>query len=102
MRAAVFMAVIFILLLSYVYFDLPIPTKIATSISPQIPDSSDSASKTDGPHVEFVVASMKDDDTSWFKEYIPQWKANIYAVDDPSAPLTVPENKGREAMVYLT
>ena len=26
----------------------------------------------------------------------------LYVTDNPSAPLTVPKNKGREAMVYLT
>jgi len=55
-----------------------------------------------GPHVELVVASLKGDDTSWLPEYLPQWKANVYIVNDQSANLTVPKNKGREGMVYLT
>ncbi|KAK2742749.1 hypothetical protein FQN55_007690 [Onygenales sp. PD_40] len=49
-----------------------------------------------------IVASLKDDDTSWIREYLADWHANIYVVDDPRAELTVPMNKGREAMVYLT
>ncbi|KAK7948001.1 uncharacterized protein PG986_008887 [Apiospora aurea] len=32
----------------------------------------------------------------------PAWRKRIYTVDDPHAPLTVPKNKGRESMVYLT
>ena len=51
---------------------------------------------------ELVVASLKGDDTSWMQEYLPDWKANIYIVNDATAELTVPKNKGREAMVYLT
>ncbi|KAK1779553.1 hypothetical protein QBC45DRAFT_374278 [Copromyces sp. CBS 386.78] len=52
--------------------------------------------------LEIVVASMKREDTSWVHEYLPDWPASIYVVDDPGAPLTVPRNKGHEAMVYLT
>lgn len=52
--------------------------------------------------LEFVVASLKEQDTSWYTKYFPEWKFNIYIVDDPAAPLTVPQNKGHEAMVYLT
>ena len=51
---------------------------------------------------EFVVASLKQDDTSWLQEHFSDWKANIYVVNDQAAQLTVPVNKGREAMVYLT
>lgn len=51
---------------------------------------------------DMVVASMKDDDTSWLFEFFPDWHKSIYVVDDKSAPLTVPRNKGREGMVYLT
>ncbi|EAA29205.1 hypothetical protein GE21DRAFT_9639 [Neurospora crassa] len=52
--------------------------------------------------LELVVASMKYENTTWFHEYLPDWPASIYVVDDPDAPLTVPKNKGHEAMVYLT
>ncbi|EDN10164.1 predicted protein [Histoplasma mississippiense (nom. inval.)] len=51
---------------------------------------------------EIVVASLKDDDTSWVAEYLSDWNANIYVVDDPRSELTVPMNKARESMVYLT
>ncbi|KAI1818644.1 hypothetical protein GGS20DRAFT_197195 [Poronia punctata] len=58
--------------------------------------------KNQDHQVELVVASIKKEDTTWFHAYLPDWHKNIYVADDPSAPLTVPENKGREAMVYLT
>ncbi|KAG5294532.1 DUF3431 superfamily domain-containing protein [Histoplasma ohiense] len=51
---------------------------------------------------EIVVASLKDDDTSWVAEHLSDWNANIYVVDDPRSELTVPMNKARESMVYLT
>lgn len=52
--------------------------------------------------IEVVVAKMKREDTSWYDRYLSQWPANIYVVDDPTAELTVPVNRGRESMVYLT
>jgi hypothetical protein len=49
-----------------------------------------------------VVASQKSEDATWLEKYFPRWEQNIYRVDNPNAPLTVPKNKGRESMVYLT
>jgi hypothetical protein len=49
-----------------------------------------------------VVAAQTSENTTWLDMYFPNWEKNIYRVDDPSAPLTVPKNKGRESMVYLT
>jgi hypothetical protein len=54
------------------------------------------------PPYQFVAPSLKNDDTAWLGEYFPDWKANVYVVDDQNASLTVPENKGHEAMAYLT
>jgi hypothetical protein len=54
------------------------------------------------PPVEVVVASLSHEDTLWFHRYLPGWARSIYVVDNPSARLTVPLNKGREAMVYLS
>ncbi|KAJ5831759.1 hypothetical protein N7474_000070 [Penicillium riverlandense] len=62
-------------------------------------DKPDAAS---GKQKALVVASMKDDDTSWLYEFFPDWTKSIYVVDDKQAPLTVAQNKGRESMVYLT
>jgi hypothetical protein len=49
-----------------------------------------------------VVASQAAENATWLSHYFPAWETNIYHVDDPDAPLTVPKNKGRESMVYLT
>ncbi|KAK2799981.1 hypothetical protein FQN51_006410 [Onygenales sp. PD_10] len=51
---------------------------------------------------EIVMAAMSSDNTSWLYEYFPDWKKNIYVVDNPMAELTVAKNKGRESMAYLT
>ncbi|GAW23227.1 hypothetical protein ANO14919_127780 [Xylariales sp. No.14919] len=60
------------------------------------------AEKPENRELELVVASVKAEDTAWFHTYLPSWHKNIYVADEPAAPLTVPANKGREAMVYLT
>lgn len=52
--------------------------------------------------VAVVVASRKKDNTSWLTDALPDWDLRIYVTDDSDAALTVPLNKGREAMVYLT
>ncbi|KAF2798288.1 hypothetical protein K505DRAFT_233696 [Melanomma pulvis-pyrius CBS 109.77] len=49
-----------------------------------------------------VVASQQSEDPTWLDKYFPHWEKNIYKVDDKTAKLTVPKNKGRESMVYLT
>ncbi|KAF2628528.1 hypothetical protein BU25DRAFT_37671 [Macroventuria anomochaeta] len=49
-----------------------------------------------------VVASQASENATWIGEAFPEWEQNIYRVDDPGAKLTVPKNKGRESMVYLT
>ncbi|KAJ4376281.1 hypothetical protein N0V83_001564 [Neocucurbitaria cava] len=49
-----------------------------------------------------VVASQASENATWLSQYFPLWEKNIYHVDDANAPLTVPKNKGRESMVYLT
>ncbi|KAK8094869.1 hypothetical protein PG997_001554 [Apiospora hydei] len=55
------------------------------------------------PAVEIIAASLKTDDATWFHRHLPPaWRKRIYIVDDSHAPLTVPKNKGRESMVYLT
>jgi len=49
-----------------------------------------------------VIASMKHENTSWFYDELPEWRKYVYVVNDPTAELTVPLNKGRESMVYLS
>ncbi|KAL1862878.1 hypothetical protein VTK73DRAFT_6588 [Phialemonium thermophilum] len=78
----------------------------ASSAAPATPSpSSPQSSSTPVPSqlsVEIVVASTKRENTSWVHEYLPDWSHKVYVVDDPNHPLTVPLNKGREAMVFLT
>lgn len=61
--------------------------------------------------VDLVVASTQAENTSWLQPKLlhadsdSHWRAQIYIVDSPSSDpqtLTVPVNKGREAMTYLT
>lgn len=52
--------------------------------------------------VELVVASMTKENVTWLDNYLTHWKKSIYVVDNPKSALTVPVNKGREAMVFLT
>lgn len=52
--------------------------------------------------VEMVVASLRSENITWLDDYLLDWKKNIYVVDDDDAELKVPQNKGREAMVFLT
>ncbi|KAH6616911.1 hypothetical protein F5144DRAFT_377219 [Chaetomium tenue] len=54
------------------------------------------------PAAGIVVASLRREDTSWVHQHLPGWSRSVYVADDPSAEFTVPKNKGREAMVYLT
>lgn len=52
--------------------------------------------------VELIVATTSRDNTTWLTDKLKGWTKNVYVVDDPSAALTVPKNKGHEAMAYLT
>lgn len=49
-----------------------------------------------------VVASTSEDNTTWLYNSFSDWQKSVYVVDDSQANLTVPVNKGRESMVYLT
>ncbi|KAK0725277.1 hypothetical protein B0H67DRAFT_483041 [Lasiosphaeris hirsuta] len=70
----------------------------AAVVGPPIPP----VPTTTPPTVEVVVASLKHEDTSWVRQHIPEWSRSIYIVNDPENALTVPKNKGHEAMVYMT
>lgn len=65
----------------------------STQPAPYIGDASNRA---------FVVSSLKRDDVSWLTDNLHNWQIVRYVVDDADAQYTVPMNKGREAMVYLT
>jgi len=89
-------ALVFLLAAAFLYFFQRQPTNTMydhTGRLKQKPGSSET---------EMVVASMKKENTTWLQSAVPEWKKNIYVVDDPRAQLTVPVNKGREAMVFLT
>jgi Protein of unknown function (DUF3431) len=49
-----------------------------------------------------VMGRLKKDDVSWIEQDLPNLQTAIYVVDDESADLRIPKNKGHEAMVYLT
>lgn len=49
-----------------------------------------------------VIAKTKDEDVDWIKQHLPDQKTDIYVVNDPTAPLHPPKNKGHEVMVYLS
>ncbi|KAI1333417.1 hypothetical protein F5Y16DRAFT_415106 [Xylariaceae sp. FL0255] len=61
------------------------------------------------PDLELVVASTESDDRTWLYEHLSYWRKSIYVIDDDKddsnaipLQLSVPENKGQEAMAYLT
>ena len=49
-----------------------------------------------------VVAQAGEEDVDWIGEELPDWQPAVYVVDDPTAPLHPPKNKGHEVMVYLS
>ncbi|KAF2089014.1 hypothetical protein K490DRAFT_18729, partial [Saccharata proteae CBS 121410] len=49
-----------------------------------------------------VVPKTKYESVEWIEEELPDLPTAVYTVDDVFAKLTVPMNKGHEAMVYLT
>lgn len=49
-----------------------------------------------------VIARLQKEDVNWLQDELPNIQAAVYTVDDPTAPLHPPKNKGHEAMVYLS
>ncbi|OAX81215.1 hypothetical protein ACJ72_04441 [Emergomyces africanus] len=49
-----------------------------------------------------IVPRLQKEDASWISAKLKDVEEFVYVVDDPSAPLHPPINKGHEAMVYLT
>ncbi|KAI9654841.1 MAG: hypothetical protein M1829_000737 [Trizodia sp. TS-e1964] len=78
------------------------------SIIPQsradVPDLFPGATKPIGSNYSrtLVIARMSSSNVDWIAESLPHMHAKIYAADDPNAVLHPPQNKGHEAMVYLT
>ncbi|KAK6526725.1 hypothetical protein TWF281_009927 [Arthrobotrys megalospora] len=58
------------------------------------------------PPRDLVVAAVKRDDVSWIDKFLSEWQPRVYITDAAlyfdKTSLTVPQNKGREANVYLT
>lgn len=49
-----------------------------------------------------VVPRIQKENITWMDQELPDIEKVVYVADDPHAPLHPPENKGHEAMVYLT
>lgn len=49
-----------------------------------------------------VVSCMKEDEVVWIKEELPEIAKAVYVVNDSTAFMHPPKNKGHEVMVYLT
>jgi hypothetical protein len=64
----------------------------------------DGAAKPPGSNYSYriVVPKTAEEDLSWLIKDVTEEHMVVYEVDNPSARYTVPQNKGREAMVYLT
>lgn len=65
--------------------------------------------QNDGPWNEdseysrvLVVPCMKEDEVIWIKQELPEIAKAVYVVNDSTAFIHPPKNKGHEVMVYLT
>lgn len=103
-RANLFVFICCVLVLGFFHCDVFFPTSRPYTNTP-IPNERQGKApvevlEVDG--VELVVARMTKENVTWLDNYLTDWKKVIYVVDDPKAEHTVPVNKGREAMVFLT
>ncbi|KAJ6783236.1 hypothetical protein PWT90_01154 [Aphanocladium album] len=74
-----------------------------TTVKPETPQQENlKPLHNDAAEIELVVATTSKENITWLEDYLLDWPKNLYVVDDPDAALTVPQNKGREAMVVLT
>lgn len=84
---------------SYYMPDGSLPPFNISAFMPGIP-------KSQGSHYSksLVMAKTKKENTTWTESELEGtgWNVSLYVVDDPTAPLHTPKNKGHEAMVYLT
>ncbi|KLJ06534.1 hypothetical protein EMPG_10077 [Blastomyces silverae] len=69
-----------------------------------LPDFSPGVPKPPGSHYSraLIIPRLQKVDVSWISSQVRDVQQFVYVVDDPSAPLHPPVNKGNEAMVYLT
>ncbi|KAF2875714.1 hypothetical protein BDV95DRAFT_626180 [Massariosphaeria phaeospora] len=99
-----FQIVLLVLFLAFLYYVFSVqvgPPRLHAADRTIVDDTYNSAVQK-REEKELVVASLVGDDTSWLDEHLDTWTKNIYIVNNGSAPLTVPVNKGREAMPFLT
>ncbi|MCJ1405838.1 hypothetical protein MMC11_009068 [Xylographa trunciseda] len=54
------------------------------------------------PTKVIVIGKLEHEDTTWVSNDLPDWQNAIYTVDNTSAALHTPVNKGRESIAYLT
>ncbi|MCJ1404019.1 hypothetical protein MMC11_007243 [Xylographa trunciseda] len=66
------------------------------------PSSEENDALITAPFGAIVTPMRLDQDMTWLDGLKDRWKIHIYNVDDTSAEPRVPQNKGHEAMVYLT
>ncbi|KAL0256163.1 hypothetical protein SLS55_008555 [Diplodia seriata] len=94
---------------------LPTEDPAAPNAPADAPPDNRPADAVDGV---IVIGKLQEEDTDWVAEKLPKyvsslvlisalltvfrWKNAIYVVDNQSAPLHTPINKGREATPYLT
>lgn len=76
-----------------------IPGKEITDHATSTDTSSTDVDLIDGV---IVIGALQSEDTNWVSQKLPKWKHAVYVVDNQSAPLHTPMNKGREATPYLT
>lgn len=105
--ARMFWLVLFLVLISLLIFLRPRSSRwegrgSMPALSSAPPSSTTGSLGRMSEEKRLVVASEKADDTTWLQRRLPQWPVSRYIVDDTEGNLTVPIQKGRESMVYLT
>lgn len=76
--------------------DLNISIPFIPSHQPGSPDTTHKYQKA------LISGHVASENTTWMITDLPDIELYLYTVDDRTAPLHPPRNKGREAMVYLT
>lgn len=78
------------------------PNELINSASDRLLSTETQSPTKNDDKLELVVAKLSREDSTWLFKYFPGWVKKVYVVDDLAAALTVPKNKGRESMAYLT
>jgi len=75
---------------------------VETSSSLTTIESPPAQEATHLPDKVVVVGKVDAEDTTWIDNELSDWQHAIYSVDNTSAPLHTPANKGKEVMPYLS